>query len=160
MSSPFCRSLDHLVALSSPFCRSSDLSAALSSPSLGLKTSRCHRRCPLQVAKPPGVSAVTYFRPADITAPLAVITPFPYSTFFSTFAQFARASCWQQKAIGSLFLPEHQTGHSGRFTARGLVHERVLRRPLPQIRLDLLEACFHYPSARPIYGWRCDLLEY
>jgi hypothetical protein len=30
---------------------------------------------------------------------------------------------------------------------------------LPLHRIDLLEACFHYSSARPTYGWRCDLPE-
>jgi hypothetical protein len=54
---------------------------------------------------------------------------------------------------------EHQTGYSGRFTAQGLLHECVLRRPLFLCRIDLLEACFHYSSTRPTYGWSCDLPE-
>jgi hypothetical protein len=108
----------------SPFYRSSDLSTAPSSPSLGLRTSRWLRRCPLQVARPLGGSVVAVFRSSDLPA-----SPLSSTSGCQTSRRLCRRPI-QQKAIGSLSLLGHQTGHSGRFTARGLLHECILRNPL------------------------------
>jgi hypothetical protein len=64
---------------------------------------------------------------------------------------------WSRRpsVLGSFF--EHQPDLLGRLTARGLLHECVLQRPLPLHCINLLETRFHHPSTRPPFGQHRDL---
>jgi hypothetical protein len=97
-----------------------------------LPHSGAHR--PLKVRRPSRDSVIVLFRPTDLPGGSAVTsfrsldllaTP-SSSTSGRQTSRRLRHRPFQQKVVGSFSLLEHQTDHSGRFTAQGLLHECIL----------------------------------